>query len=358
MDKNKIIVVGSTICIVALIILFGIYVYNIRPVSKDSGKKEFEVASGESYLTIDSLLKENNFIKSPLFYKIYIKINSPKPLEACTYYLSENMGVKGIVNTLSKGCKSSPENITITFKEGLNMRKMAKIISENTNNTLDDVFNLLKNKKYLDGLINKYWFLSNEIKNDKIYYSLEGYLFPNTYQFANKDVTIEEIFGAMLDEMDKQLKPFKDSIEKSEFTVHEFLTLASIIELEGASSDDRSGVAGVFYNRLNDDWALGSDVTTYYAVKIDMSDRDLYQSELDDYNAYNTRNSNLIGLPVSPICNPGIDSIIATNNPKKHDFYYFVADKNKKTYFMSNENEHNKKINELREKGLWFEYED
>ncbi|MFA5604094.1 MAG: endolytic transglycosylase MltG [Bacilli bacterium] len=352
MDKNKIIVVGSTICIVALIILFGIYVYNIRPVSKDSGKKEFEVASGESYLTIDSLLKENKFIKSSLFYKIYIKINSPKPLEACTYYLSENMGVKGIVDTLSMGCKSSPENISITFKEGLNMRKLSSIISENTNNTEDDVFNLLKDEEYLDKLINKYWFLSEEIKNDKIYYSLEGYLFPNTYEFSNKDVTVEEIFEAMLDDMDKQLKPFKESIEKSDFTVHEFLTFASIVELEGATSDDRASVAGVFYNRLEDGWALGSDVTGYYGAKMDDWTNGL-GSHLNDCNDYNTRGTCVQGLPISPIANPGIESIEAVTNPTKHDYYYFLADCSGKTYLNYDETNHLKTKSRLEAENNW-----
>ena len=135
------------------------------------------------------------------------------------------------------------------------------------------------------------------------------------------------------------------------------MTLSSIIELEAAHSDDRAGVAGVFYNRLEGGWALGSDVTTYYAVQVDLNERDLYQSELDDYNAYNTRSSKMAGkLPVGPICNPSIVAIEATLNPKTHNYLYFVADKNKKTYFSTTAKEHDKTIQKLKAQGLWYTY--
>ena len=135
------------------------------------------------------------------------------------------------------------------------------------------------------------------------------------------------------------------------------LTLASIVELEGTKNSDRAGIAGVFYNRLSSGWSLGSDVTTYYAAKIDMHERDLYLSELNDYNAYNTRHSMMAGrLPVGPICIPGLDSISATSNPTNHDYYYFVADKNKKTYFSKTDAEHNSLVASLKEQNLWYEY--
>jgi UPF0755 protein len=87
-------------------------------------------------------------------------------------------------------------------------------------------------------------------------------------------------------------------------------------------------------------------------------ERDLYQSEIDDYNDYNTRNPYMAGkLPVGPICNPGIQSIKAVIEPTNHNYYYFVADKNKKTYFSKTDYEHNAKISELKSAGLWYQYE-
>ena len=238
------------------------------------------------------------------------------------------------------------------------MRSIASTIASKTNNSEDDVFNLLVDKEYLNSLINKYWFIEDRILNTNIYYSLEGYLYPNTYEFKNKDVEVSEIFEKMLDEMDKKLSPYKTDLLSNKYSIHELLTLASIVELEGSISDDRAGIAGVFYNRLNSGMALGSDVTTYYAARIEMSDRDLYQAELNDANYYNTRSSHLNGkLPIGPISSPSIESIKAVLYPEKHDYYYFVSDKNGKTYFSKNYQEHLATKNELINSGLWYVYE-
>lgn len=347
------------VVIFALIIIVACTSYNIGigPVSKDNTLKDVEITSGNSYLTISKVLKNNNLIKSENFYKLYIKLFKPVKLEACTYSLSENMGVKKIIETLEKGCKTNPDAIRITFKEGWHMRKVASVIASNTNNTEEAVFSLLKNDSFLDEMINKYWFLTDKIKNKKIYYSLEGYLFPDTYEFASKDVTVKDIFLTLLNETAKKLEPLKPEIEENELSVHELLTLASIVELEAGNSGDRAGAAGVFYNRLNDGWSLGSDVTTYYAIKVDMFSRDLWPAEINAVNDYNTRTAAMAGkLPVSPICNPGLESIKAVLKPTNHNYYYFVADKNGKTYFNTGYSGHIATINELQDKGLWYEY--
>ena len=232
-----------------------------------------------------------------------------------------------------------------------------KKIEETTNNTQEDVMKTLKDEEYIDSLIDKYWFLTNEIKQDEIYYSLEGYLFPDTYAIKNKDVTVEEIFEKMLDKMEIVLEQYKDEIAESKYSVHEILTIASIIETESMSSDGRKDVASVIYNRLNRGMAIQSDVTTYYAVKVDMGERDLYQKELDTYNAYNTRGPNMEGkLPIGPVASVSKSSIEAALEPTSTDYLFFVADKNGKLYFTKTASEHNRIINDLRAEGLWFEY--
>lgn len=344
------------ILILILLIPLIIYNYNLSSVSNKNEEVIFEVQEGSTYNSLVGNLKENKLIRSELFYKIYIKLNNPKNLQAGTYYLNKNMNVKEIINTLNKGSNTSSDNINLTFKEGINMRSIVKLIVNNTTITEEEIYNKLKDEKYLNKLIEKYWFINDDIKNKKIYYSLEGYLFPDTYEVNSKG-NVEDIFNKMLNNMEKKLEPYKEEILNSEYSVHEILTLASIIEMEAANSDDRSGVAGVFYNRLNSGWSLGSDVTTYYGIKVDVSERDLYQTEIDTYNDYNTRHSKMAGkLPISPICIPSIESIKASINPTKHNYYYFVADKNKKTYFFKNYNEHVSKISELKRNGLWYEY--
>ena len=141
-------------------------------------------------------------------------------------------------------------------------------------------------------------------------------------------------------------------------TLFKILTIASIIETESMNSEGRKDVASVIYNRLDREMAIQSDVTTYYAIKVDIGERDLKQSELDAYNPYNTRGPNMRGkLPVGPICNPGIDSIKAALNPSTTDYLYFVADKNGKVYFAKTDSEHNSIIQQLKSQGLWYSYE-
>ena len=237
------------------------------------------------------------------------------------------------------------------------MRWLAKKIEETTNNSQESVMQVLEDENYINSLIDKYWFLTDEIEQDEIYYPLEGYLFPDTYAIKNKDVTVQEIFEKMLDKMGDVLNQYKDEIEKSKYSVHEILTIASIIEAESMNSDGRKDVASVIYNRLNKGMAIQSDVTTYYAVKVDMGERDLYQRELDTYNAYNTRGPNMEGkLPIGPIASVSKSSIEAALEPTNTDYLFFVADKNGQLYFTKNASEHNRIINELKEKGLWFEY--
>ena len=201
-------------------------------------------------------------------------------------------------------------------------------------------------------LIDKYWFLTDDILKDGIYYPLEGYLFASTYELYNGS-GIKDIITKMLDGTNDILTKYKEDIENSKYSVHEILTLASVVEQEGAASNDRAGVAGVFYNRLKIGESLGSDVTTYYAYGKNF-DEDLSMSELNNCsNGYNTRNGCNAGkLPIGPICSPSSDSIIATINPSNHDYLFFVADKTGKTYFTKTNAEHNAKVRELKAYGM------
>lgn len=339
-----------------VILALGIYYkVNMTGTSNSDTKKIVNIEEG-TINDIAKTLKDNNLIKNVSIFKVYIKLTNKSNLKAGTYELSENMGVEKIVKILEEGTKYNPNEISITFKEGINIRKIATLISENTNNSYDDVIKKASDETFINTLIDKYWFLTDDIKNKNIYYSLEGYLFPDTYRFNNREVTTEEIFTKMLDEMDKKLSKYKDEINKSDLSVHEIITLASVVELEGAKATDRKGVAGVFYNRLASSAypTLGSDATTYYASKIDDWSYSLTYKELNDCkNKYNTRCSSNTGLPIGPICNPGIESIEATINPDKHEYYYFVADCNGKVYLTKNSTEHNNIINKLKKEDNW-----
>ena len=361
--KRKLSVKKISIFILILLCLSTLIcclIYNIKigAVSKKSEKVEFKVENGSTYYTIANNLYDKGLIKSKLCYKLYVKFNKPKALGSGIYKLNKNMNVKKIISALEKGNSRDPDAITLTFKEGKNMRWIAKYIANNTNNSEEDVFNLLNDKTYLNELINTYWFLTNDILNSEIYYPLEGYLYPNTYDFKNKDITVKEIFKTLLDQEEKKLTEIKNNIEANNYNIHQILTLASVVELEAGKSHDKSGIAGVFFNRLNGNMPLGSDVTTYYAAKVDLNERDITIQEVNDMNAYNTRNPYMKGkLPVGPICSPTIDSIKAVLNPDKNDYYFFVADKNGNTYFTKTYQEHTAKVAQLKKDGLWYTYE-
>ena len=157
--------------------------------------------------------------------------------------------------------------------------------------------------------------------------------------------------------METRLSKYETDIKNSNYSVHEILTIASMTELEGVKDEDRKDISGVFYNRIKKNMSLGSDVTTYYAFKVDMSDRDLTTKEINTYNAYNTRGPNMNGkLPIGPIANPSKEAIESAIYPTSSNYLYFVADKNRNVYFTETIAEHDKKVNDLKKAGLWIEW--
>ena len=357
LDVKKIIICALVAILLIVAISLIWYFVSISKVSKNEQEIEVTIPLGSGTNKIANILKENKLIKSKLSFKLYVKFNNVTNFQAGKYYLKQNMNVKEITQMLQTGIMHDPNQLSITYIEGKNIRWLAKKIEEITNNSQEDVIKVLEDENYINSLIEKYWFLTDEIKEKEIYYPLEGYLFPDTYAIKNKDVTVQEIFEKMLDKLEIVLNEYKEEIEKSKYSVHEILTIASIIETESMNSEGRKDVSSVIYNRLNKGMAIQSDVTTYYAVKIDMGERDLYQKELDTYNAYNTRGPNMEGkLPIGPISSVSKLSIEAALEPNDTDYIFFVADKNGKLYFTKTTSEHNRIISELKEDGLWFEY--
>ncbi len=353
--KNKLIFrLIEIIVIIGVITGIGICFYMVSPVSNKSEKVSFTIKEKTNTREIIDLLKKDRLIKSRKFTLLYVKLNKINNIQHGNFELNRNMGLKDIFKTLTSTPKQATK--TITFHEGKNMRGFIKTITEKTNISENDIINTLNDKEYIKSLMEEYWFLTDDILNDNIYYSLEGYLYPDTYEIYEKS-TIKDIFKKMLDQEEKVLDKYKTKIDETNLGIHKIITLASIAELEGKSLDDRKNIIGVFYNRLNSNLPLGSDVTTYYAAKVDMGDRDLYQAEIDSANPYNTRPMSSAGkLPVGPICNPSDDAINAAINYTKNSYFYFVADKNGKLYFSETDAEHTSIIEKLKKDGLWFTY--
>ena len=277
---------------------FAWYNMSLSGTGTSSEEVSFDIEMGSGTEKIASVLKEKGLIKDEFAFKLYVKLNNVSNFKAGKYTIKKSMGVPEIVESLQNGILFK-DSYNVTFVEGKTFGYIAKTIAENTNNTEQDVYDLVKDETYLNKIISKYWFITDDIKNKNIYYPLEGYLFPETYSFEEKDITVEEIFDIMLDQMAKVLNKHKTDIQSSGHSVHDILSMASIIENEAMHDKDRKDVASVLYNRLSAKMSLGCDVTTYYGCKIELGSRDLYKNEINTYNPYNTRGPNMEGkLPV------------------------------------------------------------
>lgn len=333
----------------------GLIYYNVNLKEVDADSKEnvsFVITPGEAANTIVTNLKKEGLIRNELVMKLFVKLHPGTP-QAGTYILSSAMTVEEIYDSFLKG-KVTRDTIWVTFVEGKRLSYIASVIANYFDYTVDEVNAVLDDKEYVKSLITKYDFLTDDVLKSGIYHPLEGYLFPDTYEFM-RNISIQGIIEAMLDNTATKLSAYKSTIESSPYSIHELMTLASIIELEGARSDDRKGVSGVFYNRLKIGSTLGSDVTTYYAVGKDFS-VDLSWDDLNSCNGYNTRGTCVKGLPIGPIASPSFASLQAALEPEQHDYLFFVADKNGKTYFTKTNAEHEEVTSRLKREGLWYTY--
>ncbi len=355
---KKVIIVFAILLVLLIVVAggaFAWYTNALKPV--DTFGEEavvLEIPEGTGISGISKILEEKGVIRNADACKMYCKIAKVGNLQAGKYSFEEAKSVPEIIAKIASGDVLTDE-IQITFIEGKNMRWYAKAIAEKTINSEEEVLNLLASEEYIDSLIEKYWFLTDEIKDEDIYFPLEGYLLPDTYTFENAEVSPETIFNVILNFTDKFLSKYKDDFT---YSVHQTLTLASMAEMEGKSTEDRSEIIGVFLNRIDKGMSLGSDVTTYYAFGVDMAKNDLTVKQLNTYNPYNTRGPNMEGkIPIGPICNPSRSAIEATLTPTQTDALYFVADKTGKVYFTKSNDEHSEIISKLKSEGKWYVYE-
>ncbi len=333
---------------ISLLVIGGTMLYLQSPVdSKSDTSIKVEIPQGTSTRKIGTILKEKNLIKNELYFSIYVRMHSTKALKASTYSLKKSMSLKEIVNVLEEGSKV--ESLRLTFKEGKRMTDYAEVIAKDTSYTKEQVLEEVNNKEFLTGLIEKYWFLTDDIMQEGIYYPLEGYLAPDTY-FFEKDVKLDKIIETLLDEEEKNLEKYKDLLLKN--NIHDIVTMASMAELEGKKLEDRKNIVGVFNNRLAIHIHLGSDVTTYYAFQKPMTEK-LTSEEFNTPNPYNTRPTNKDGLPIGPICSPSKESLEAAIYPTDNEYMYFVASTKGVVYFSKTLAEQEKVIQDLKSKGEW-----
>jgi UPF0755 protein len=188
--------------------------------------------------------------------------------------------------------------------------------------------------------------VADDILKDGIMYPLEGYIYPETYFVTEEDPSLESITAMILKKMDEELTARKDEIKKSGMSVHEFLSLASVVENESLFEADRPKIAGVFINRLEKGMPLQSDITVLYAKqerRVDVSYADL---EVDSpYNTYKYS-----GLPIGPVCAVPAHTMDDVLNYEKTDYLFFFATEDGKVLYSKTIDEHNKIVDE----NMWY----
>ena len=309
--------------------------------------------SGNSY--IGQLLESAGVIKSGKVFNYYTKFKNISNLKSGYYNLQPSMTMDEIIEALQKKGSDKPQEPslgTVLVKEGYTIEQIAKAVEVNssakkgkhssTGLKAKDFLKLMKDDVFLTKMKAKYpTLLANLPKDTDAKYVLEGYLFPATYNIHD-DTTVESLAEEMLSTMDTYLSPYYATISSSAHNINEILTLASLVEKEGATDDDRKNIASVFYNRLDSDIALQSNIAVLYALGKLGQETTLKEDATIDTNIDSLYNDYVHkGLMPGPVDSPSLSAIEAVINPSSTKYMYFVADVSTgNVYFAESYEEH------------------
>jgi UPF0755 protein len=330
------------ILILILIVIAAVKGWFIfAPPSSDATEKVFVIAKGERVSEISQRLKEQNFIKNEFIFECYAWLqNLGSKFQAGEYKLRQNMSLAEIVKILTSG--KSVEERDIKIIEGWNNREIADYLEKEGVIDKDDFLKITMNQ---ESEIANYEFLKDRPEGA----TLEGYLFPDTYRIykeipqdlrGEKDAETalaDHIIGKMLDNFDKKLTAgLREEIVRQKKTIFEIVTIASILEKEVKSDEDRAMVADIFWRRLEAGMPLQADSTVNYVTGKSNVRASVDDLQIDSpYNTYKYK-----GLPKGPISNPGLGAIKAAIYPKSNDFWYFLTTDDGKVIYAKNFDEH------------------
>ncbi|OIN67712.1 aminodeoxychorismate lyase [Exiguobacterium sp. KRL4] len=353
-------IILSVLFTIFLVAGAAIYIFlksSLEPVNEGATKSvKVEIPLGAGTSTISSILKEKDLIANETIFRYYVRYKNESSFQAGTYTLTQAMTPDEIINELKTGTIMKAADVKVTIPEGITMDRQIAIIAKATGFKADSIRKSLTDEAYIKSLIEKYPMLTDEVTKEGVLYSLEGYLFPATYEF-DKGKSINQIAETMLDEMEKIYDANADTINKSGMTFHEVLSLGSMVEREAATPDDRREIAGVFTNRLNDGMKLQSDPTVWYGTGENTALTTL--KDLENNSKYNTYKYE--GIPIGPISTVSEDSILAVLNPNETKYVYFFArppsDKNPRGQILYEETYEEHQRNVVKYKPEWVEYE-
>ncbi|MCP1154154.1 endolytic transglycosylase MltG [Peribacillus frigoritolerans] len=341
--KIIMITIASLILLIGIVGLVGFLYINsaMKPVDPDDDTiKKVKIPIGSSVNGISTLLEEQGIIKDARVFKYYIKFRNESGFQAGEYKLSPSMPIEDIVTSIKTGKLMKEAAMKITIPEGKQLIQIADIIAGKTGEDPKKVFKKLNDKKFVKSMQEQFpQLLTSEIENEKVLYPLEGYLFPATYDFYEEKPTLESIVIEMLKKTEETLQAYEGQMDKNDYSVHEMLTFASLVEEEATAQVDRGKIASVFYNRIEEDMPLQTDPTVLYAKGSHKSR--VYYKDLEVKSPYNTYKNK--GLPPGPIANAGTTSIDAVLKPEKTDYLYFLATPEGEVLYSKTLDDHNNK---------------
>lgn len=309
--------------VLLLIASISAFVYaSMRPVEASGQPVTLEITEGTGTAEIADRLQEEGLIRSALLYKVYLKTeNEGRAFKSGTYQMMPGSDYAAITAVLNGSGEVQREAVVkVTIPEGFTIKQIADRLNEAGGWDAKTIRELAREpEKFADDL-------PAEIPNDTgITYALEGYLFPDTYEFA-ADASEEDVVRRLVQETKRKLESISDFdslLEERGLSVHELLTLSSLIEREAVVDTERPIIAGVIYNRLNEPMKLQIDATVQYALG-EQKARLLY-SDLEIDSPYNTYKHE--GLPPGPIAAPSLSSIEAALQPETSEYFFYVTKK-------------------------------
>ncbi|MEG3250083.1 endolytic transglycosylase MltG [Streptococcus suis] len=333
---------------------------SLEPVNaKATEAIQVEIPEGSSTLEIGKILVDNKLIKNATIFNYYSKIKSYNNFQSGFYNLKQNMSVDDIAKALQEsGTPTAQKEAAgkILIVEGYTLTQIAQAITDNTKTedkndktpfTTEQFMATVTNQDFINRMVATYpkLFASLPAADSGVIYQLEGYLFPAVYEYSD-ETTIEELVGQMIAAMDNRLQPYYETIAAKNLTVNEVLTLASLVEKESSTDEDRRNIASVFFNRLNAAIPLQSNIAILYAQgKLGQETTLAEDAAIDTsiespYNIYWTP-----GLMPGPVDSPSLSAIEAVINANTTDYLYFVADVTTgSVYFTNNIDEHNQNV--------------
>lgn len=296
---------------------------------------EFSVPANTDVLSLAKQLDDQEVINYGSVFKLYVRVKGDnKSVLAGNYTLNPNMDYGQIIRALSNS--TSTETTEIVIPEGYSVAQIKQLLLDNHVCTEEAADDALTNYSF------KHTFLQEEKPVEEGW--LEGYLFPDTYQIYKGNATVVDTINKMLNNFDNKYDDeIKAGAEELGRSMHDIVTIASLIEREAQKDEEYARISGVIYNRLNNAGTfpfLQVDASVLYGLG--RTSGALTEADLQKDTPYNLYTRQ--GLPPGPICNPGYKSLYAATHPEEHGYYYYVAMPDGSHLFASSNDEQNENI--------------